>query len=133
MIETLVRRFYTDLWEVGDEAAAPRILASDLVFRGSVGTETRWIDGYLTYLRRVRGALGDYRCDIVRLVCGGDHAAARMHFHGLHHSDFMDYAQTGQRIGWVGVAFFQMRDRRLVEIWVLGDMDGLRAALEAPS
>ncbi len=130
MIEDLVRRFYADLWEAGDEAAAPDILHPDLAFRGSVGLGTSGIDGYLEYLRMIRTALDDYRCDILSLIAQGDKAAARMRFHGQHVADFLGVAATNKRISWQGAAFFEMRDARLADIWVLGDTDALRSQLE---
>lgn len=128
-IEQLIRRFYADLWENGHIDQAPEILHEDLVFRGSLGDEKRGIDGYLDYLQMVRNALDDYRCDILSLVCEPEHAAAKMRFHGEHNQPFMGFAPTGRRVGWNGAAFFEMRDDRLADIWVLGDTDGLRKAL----
>lgn len=127
----LVRRFYAELWEAADETAAPTILHPDLVFRGSLGSERRGIDGFWRYLEDVRGALDDYRCDIVSLIVEGDRAAARMWFHGVQTGAMLGLPATGERIGWSGAAFFEIRDARLADIWVLGDTDGLRAALAA--
>ena len=133
MIEHLIRRFYTDLWEAGDETAAPDILHPDLTFRGSVGLSKTGIDGYLDYLRLIRTALADYRCDILSLITQGDKAAARMRFHGRHVGEFLGVGSTHRRISWQGAAFFEMRESRLADIWVLGDTDALRAQLEAPA
>ena len=131
MAETadLVRGFYARLWEAGDRAAADEILHPELVFRGSIGTEKRGIDGFWEYLSLVRDALSDYRCDILELLADGPKAAAKMWFHGQHRAEFMGVPATGRRIGWHGAAFFEMREDKLAEIWVLGDTDGLRAAM----
>lgn len=129
-IRDLVRGFYTRLWEEGDPEAAHEILHEELVFRGSIGTEKAGIHGFWEYLSDVRAAFEDYRCDILELVAEEHRAAARMYFHGIHKGEFMRTAPTGRRIGWHGAAFFETREDRLVNIWVLGDMDGLRAALK---
>ena len=129
--EALVRAFYSRLWEQGDRSAAPDILHPDLVFRGSVGLEKRGIDGFWEYLQLVRDALGDYRCDILSLVTDDRQAAAKMWFHGIHKGSFLGAPATERHIGWHGAAFFQLRDARLAEIWVLGDVDALRAALQS--
>lgn len=130
MIHDLVRRFYTELWEAGVEAAAPSILHPDLSFRGSLGDTKHGIPGYLEYLRKVRTALADYRCDILSLIAQEDRAAARMRFHGLHVAPFLGVKPTGRRVAWEGAAFFTLKDERLSDIWVLGDTDGLRRELE---
>lgn len=129
MIEGLVRHFYADLWEAGREEHAAQILHSDLVFRGSIGQQARGIDGFIRYLRMVRHSFADYRCDIVSLVSSGGQAAARMRFHGIQRAQFLGFEPTGRRVEWAGAAFFELRDSRLADIWVLGDTDGLRAQL----
>ena len=126
----LVRDFYARLWEAGDRAAADDILHPELVFRGSIGMEKHGIDGFWEYLTLVRTALGDYRCDVLSLVTDGPKAAAKMYFHGEHRAEFLGTAPTHRRIGWHGAAFFEARDGRLSDIWVLGDVDGLRAAIK---
>ena len=130
MIAELVRRFYAELWEAGDEVAAPLILHPDLTFRGSLGQTKTGISGYLDYLRMVRGALGDYRCDILQLITEGPLAAARMRFHGTHIAPFMGVAASDKHIVWEGAAFFTLKENRLGDIWVLGDTDALRRQLE---
>lgn len=128
-IAGLVRRFYAEVWEHGDQRAAEEILHADLVFRGSVGLNKRGIDGFWEYLQMVRAALNDYRCDVLNLVADGRHAAAKMWFYGVHRAEFLGFAATNRVVGWHGAAFFEERDERLAEIWVLGDNDALRAAL----
>ncbi len=128
-VAALVRRFYADLWNAGDEAAAPGILHPDLDFRGSLNAPARGIDGFLSYFRGVRVSLRDFRCEIRSLVAEGDRAAARMLFSGWHESPLLGVAPTGRLVEWDGAAFFTARDGRLAEIWVLGDVDGLKARL----
>lgn len=128
-IAELVRRFYAELWEAGRSDVAAEILHPELAFRGSIGVEKRGVDGFLAYRDQIRGALEDYRCEIRGLTVEGDRAAAQMWFHGIHRAPMLGAAATGARVGWAGAAFFTLRDGRLAEIWVLGDVDGLRAAL----
>lgn len=130
---TLVRRFYAEIWNRGDEAAAAGILAEDLRFRGSLGSERRGRDGFLAYVREVRGALGGYTCEIESLIVEGDRAAARMRFFGTHRAPFFGVEATGREIVWAGAAFFRIQAERIAEIWVLGDIDGVKAQLGAPS
>ncbi|MEM1298281.1 MAG: ester cyclase, partial [Pseudomonadota bacterium] len=130
VVEGLVRELYARLWEAGDRAAPDGILHPELVFRGSVGMERRGINGFWDYLSLVRTALDDYRCDILSLIADGPHAAAKMYFHGVHRGKFLGIAPSGRHIGWHGAAFFEVRDGLLADIWVLGDVDGLRAAMK---
>ncbi len=126
---TLVERFYDEVWNRGDEAAAHAILAPDFHFRGSLGVTADDIDGFLAYVRSVRAALGDYCCIIDDMIEGADRAAARMTFTGVHGGELLGVAATRRTVSWSGAAFFTCRDGRIAELWVLGDLDGLRRQL----
>ena len=64
----LVEAFYKRIWDAGDRAAASELLSEEFCFRGSLGREMRGRDAFLEYVRSVRGALADYRCDIIDCV-----------------------------------------------------------------
>jgi len=125
----LIRRFYAELWDRWDKAVAWEILTEDFLFRGSLGADRRGIDGFLDYVDRVRGALGDYRSDIGDMVEQGDRIAVRMTFSGNHQAEFFGVPATGRRISWSGAAFFSFRDRRICALWVLGDIDAVKSQL----
>lgn len=130
MIEaTLVEKFYHAVWNRSDEAQARRILAPDFMFRGSLGLEKRGPDEFIDYMRMVRGALADYTCDIVELISEPDRAAARMRFHGRHVGVLLGYGPTGRHVEWAGAGFFRFAEGRIAELWVLGDIEGLRKQL----
>jgi steroid delta-isomerase-like uncharacterized protein len=125
----LVQRFYAELWDQWDKAVAGEILTEDFLFRGSLGADRNGVDGFLDYVDRVRTALGDYRSDIGEMVEGPDKIAVRMTFSGDHQAEFFGVPATGQRISWHGAAFFTFRDGRISALWVLGDIDGIKAQL----
>ncbi len=125
----LVERFYHELWNKADEAVAPEILAEDFRFRGSLGPEKRGQDGFLEYLRSVHEALADYVCIIEDLVETDDRVVARMMFRGTHRADFFGVPATGKMIEWAGAAFFTIGSGRIERLWVLGDIDSIKAQL----
>ncbi len=130
---TLVERFYDEIWNRGDEAAARAILDPGFRFRGSLGVTADDIDGFLAYVRTVRAALADYRCIIDDMIVEGtDRAAARMTFTGVHRGELMGVAATGRTVSWAGAAFFTFRAGRIAALWVLGDLDALRRQLGGP-
>ena len=130
-IEILVRRFYECVWNKADELAANAVLSPQITFRGSLGTSEKGIEGFLHYMRSIHNALGGYRCTILDLIPVHDRAAARMQFEGTHRGEFMGIKSTGTVISWQGAAFFEMQDRKLSDIWVLGDVDAIRRQLGA--
>lgn len=121
----LVDAFYERIWNAGDLGAAAELLAPDLSFRGSLGAELRGRAAFLDYVRSVRSALSDYRCEILDCVAEGDRAFARMRFSGRHTGPFRGHAPTGERVTWSGAALFRTADGRIAEVWVLGDLAGL--------
>ena len=131
-VRDLVSSFYEDVWNRGELSRVPALLREDFTFRGSLGRECKGQPAFAEYVKLVRAALGGYRCDILDLVVEGGRAFARMRFSGLHRGEFLGWAPSGQRIEWMGAALFTAGvDGRIADLWVLGDLQGLRAQLEA--
>lgn len=125
----LVERFYYEAWNGADEAAAREILDVDFRFRGSLGPEKRGQDGFIAYMRSVHGALARYECVIDDLIVTERRAAARMTFKGVHQARFFGVDATGAEIRWAGAAFFTFSAGRIADLWVLGDVDGVKQQL----
>ena len=126
----LVEAFYERIWNAGDLDAAAELLSEDFSFRGSLGAELRGREAFQDYVRSVRGALADYRCEILECVTEGQMAFAKMHFRGVHVGPFRGYPATGKPVHWHGAALFRFEDRAINELWVLGDLAGLDAILK---
>jgi steroid delta-isomerase-like uncharacterized protein len=127
----LVADFYRRIWNDGDLAAAETLLADDFAFRGSLGIEKRGRDEFLKYVRSVRAALSDYHCEILTCVTESDQAFAQMRFSGRHAGTFLGYPATGKAVHWLGAALFRVNDGVIAQLWVLGDLKGLDAVLQA--
>jgi predicted ester cyclase len=128
-IPALVETFYERLWNRGDLGASSDLLATGFRFRGSLGTEIQGHDAFKEYVRSVRGALADYRGDILACVAEGNQAFAQMRFSGRHVGPFRGYAPTGKPVCWIGAALFRFEKGAIAELWVLGDLAGLDALL----
>lgn len=126
----LVEQFYGRIWNALDFAAVDELLAPDLRFRGSLGSERVGRAAFAAYVRDVTGALAEYRCDIEELVCEGERVFAKMLFGGRHVAPFMGFAPTGREVRWAGAALFHAKEGSIASIWVLGDIHGLLASLE---
>jgi len=126
----LVERFYHLVSNKADETEARRMLASDFRFRGSLGPELRGPDGFIAYLRSVHTALEGFTCQIEEVIAADDNAAARMTFYGRHRGRFFGIESSGREIRWSGAAFFKTREGKIIELWVLGDIEEIRRQLE---
>jgi predicted ester cyclase len=131
--KTLVERFYYQVWNRANENAAREILHAEFRFRGSLGPERCGPDGFIEYLRSGHAALADFTCVIDDLIATKTRAAARMTFKGQHRGRFFGAEPTGRQISWSGGAFFTMDGKQITELWVLGDIDGVKRQLDAGS
>ena len=129
--KALVHRFYNEVWNQADEVVAKEILDSNFQFRGSLGSVKKGPDGFIEYMRSIHTALANYTCEIDHLVCSKDEAAARMTFHGQHQAEFFGVAATKRIINWSGAAFFHTNSGQITTLWVLGDIDSVKAQLGA--
>jgi steroid delta-isomerase-like uncharacterized protein len=127
----IVEQFYNGIWNRQDFAAAGEILAADFRFRGSLGCESSGVPAFLAYVKSIHAALGDYCCTIEELIAEADRAAARMTFVGKHQGPLFGVPATGRKLSWAGAAFFKIAQGRIVSLWVLGDVEGLKQQLGA--
>ena len=127
--EKLVQRFYHEVWNNADEHVAKEILAEDFRFRGSLGSEKLGQDGFIEYMLSIHRALADYQCIIEDLITTDSRASARMTFKGKHQAELFGIEATGKEIKWAGAAFFTVKNGRLTELWVLGDIDSIKQQL----
>lgn len=126
----LVKAFYERIWNAGELDAVAELLDETFEFRGSLGAEARGRQGFADYVRSVRGALSDYRCEILECITEGAQAFAKMRFAGVHTSEFRRFAPTGLPVHWNGAALFRFEADRIAALWVLGDLAGLDRLLE---
>ena len=129
-VAELVRLFYDQFWNQRDLAIAGQIFHEQINFRGSLGQTMVGREKVCEYALEVTTSLDKYTCEVRELVAEGDKAAAMVKFHGIHVGEFLGYEPTGREVEWVGSAFFESRAGVLSEIWVLGDIQGLRALLD---
>jgi steroid delta-isomerase-like uncharacterized protein len=130
-VSGLVRRFYDDLWNRWDDGAVDEVLAADFAFRGSLGATTVGRDAWRSYRDTVRAGSADFHNEVLLLVADGEHAAARLRYSGTHTGPLLGVPATGRSFAYDGAAFFTARDGRLVDAWVLGDLDALGEQLTA--
>ena|ERR1700761_305647 len=129
-IPPLVEAFYERIWNAGDSAGISELLAPDFRFRGSLGDELCGWEAFASYKRSVRTALDNYHCEILDCVSEADRAFAKMQFSGRHVGLFRGYEPTGKSVSWMGAALFRFEAPTIKELWVLGDLWGLDAALK---
>ncbi|MBR0651875.1 ester cyclase [Roseomonas terrae] len=127
-----VRAFYAELWEQADMSRLPGLLHEDVSFEGTFGQVMHGQEAFAAYVRSVRLAFSDYRCDLRDLLAQDARVAVRVGFSGRHDAGtFLDFPPSGRDLAWQGVGFFTLEDTRIRHLWVIGDMLGLLGQLKA--
>jgi steroid delta-isomerase-like uncharacterized protein len=127
----IIRRYYQEMWNSWNFAKTEEILARDIVFRGSLGTETKGREAFCEYMRQVLGAFPDFHNTIEEIVSENDGVVARLTYRGTHRGEILGVAPTGKTIEYAGAAFFRIANGKVSQGWVLGDVLSLLRQLGA--
>jgi steroid delta-isomerase-like uncharacterized protein len=119
--ETVVHRFYEELWNGWRLELADELLAQGLRFRGSLGSVCEGRDEFVRYVEKVRAAFPDWTNRIDEVVAAGERVVARMTWSGTHLGELDGVAPSGARVEYAGAAFFRLVGGRIEEAWVVGD------------
>lgn len=136
--EAIVERFYYQGWNKGDHQVLTDILDPNVRFRGSFRRKPiGGVQGFLQYMDTAQKAVGGNRIEILQIVQDSikGTVALKLLNHGVHKGSFFGVPGSGHEISWHSAAFFTLsRDgSRIVDIWVLGDVDGLKNQIGANS
>ncbi len=127
--KTIVRRYFAEVVNKVDRAAAAELVAPDLVFASPYTPEpVRDRESFLGMLGAVHAALPDFDLVDHDLVAEGDLVASRWTVHGTHRGQLGPFAPTGKRLEISGLSIYRVRDGQIVEGWVQDDTMQLLAA-----
>jgi predicted ester cyclase len=114
--DALVRAWFHEVWDLGDESAIDRLMAFDAMVHG-LGTPIRGPEGFKPYFRTMRNALGDLEVKVLRTVVQGDMVAAHCHVVARHVGEALGGPPTGKPVEFFGMAIVRVADGKLVEGW----------------
>jgi steroid delta-isomerase-like uncharacterized protein len=127
--EVVIRRFYQELWNEWRLDQAAELVAADVRFRGSLGSEMRGRDQFIRYVETVRAAFPDWHNQIDEILTSGDRVATRMTWTGTHRGVLGKTEPTGAQVRYCGAAFFRLSAGVIEDGWVVGDTQRLWRAL----
>jgi steroid delta-isomerase-like uncharacterized protein len=129
----LVRRFYEELWNRGNLAAAEELVAQDYVRHDlRPGAAPPGPAGQQAIAQRFRTAFPDIRLEVEAVVAEGDLVVARWTISGTHSGPWADVPATDRAVRFAGVNFFRIAQHKIAEIWNVRDDLGLREQIGAP-
>jgi steroid delta-isomerase-like uncharacterized protein len=124
--KSLIRRYYSELWNAWSTTALEELISPDIVFRGSIGTAVGGIEEFKQYVSKIRAAFPDFHNHIEEIIGEDDKVVARLTYTGTHQGELFGFPGTGRKINYQGIAIFQFRERRIVSGYVLGDTESLK-------
>jgi steroid delta-isomerase-like uncharacterized protein len=129
----LVRRFYEELWNRGNLAAAEEFVAQDYVRHDlRPGDSPPGPAGQAAIAERFRAAFPDIRLDVEAVIAEGELVVARWTISGTHTGPWGKVAATDRPVSFAGVNFFRIAHSKIAEIWNVRDDLGLREQIGAP-
>jgi predicted ester cyclase len=119
--DALIRAWFHEVWDIGDETAIDRLMAPDGMVHGLGDAPIRGPEGFKPYFRAMRNALGDLEVQVLRTVVQGDMVAAHCHVVARHVGEALGGPPTGRPVDFFGVTIARVADGKLVEGWNVFD------------
>ena len=124
--KSLIRRYYSELWNAWSTTALEELISPDIIFRGSIGTAVGGIEEFKQYVSKIRAAFPDFHNHIEEIIGEDDKVVARLTYTGTHQGELFGFPGTGRKINYQGIAIFQFREGKIVSGYVLGDTESLK-------
>jgi steroid delta-isomerase-like uncharacterized protein len=130
--KSLIRRYYSELWNAWSTTALEELISPNIVFRGSIGTTVNGIEEFKQYVNKIRTAFPDFHNHIEDIISEGDKVSAKLTYTGTHRGELFGFSGTGKKISYQGMAIFQFREGKIVSGYVLGDTESLKRQIGQP-
>jgi predicted ester cyclase len=128
-LKQIIEEYYDVIWNEKKLDQANKFLHSTITFRGSLGMRVEGINGFCDYAKMLFSAFPNLYHVIEDVVIEGDKAAVRVVYTGTHTGKLFGFEPTGNRIRYSGASFFKFENEKIIDIWVLGDLNALYGQL----
>jgi len=95
--KSLIRRYYSELWNAWSMTALEELISPGIVFRGSIGTAVKGIEEFKQYVSKIRAAFPDFHNHIEELIGEGEKVVARLRYTGTHRGELFGFSGTGSK------------------------------------
>jgi steroid delta-isomerase-like uncharacterized protein len=92
-----VRRVAEEVFNKGNMAVIPELIASNYLYKSPMGVEFRGPDGFAQFIGMMRGAFPDVHMTIVDTMGEGDKLSARLSLEGTFTGNLGDVKGTGKK------------------------------------
>lgn len=120
----LVNAYYK-MWNEKDFDKADKLLDPDVRFRGSLDITANGIDGFKEYAQMLTEAFPNLYHAVEMMVSENSMVAAYVTYTGTHEGKIFNYEATHNRICYSGASFIQIRNGKISNVNILGDLNSL--------
>jgi steroid delta-isomerase-like uncharacterized protein len=134
--ESVLRTWYDQVWNQGNEDAINQILAEESICHGLVdaeGNTVRGMAGFKQIFHTFRTAFPDLCITLEEVVTQNDICAVRCTVRGTHLGDTLGIAPTGKTVEFTGMNFARVVNGKIVEGWNNFDFATMQAQLQVPA
>jgi steroid delta-isomerase-like uncharacterized protein len=117
--KSLIRRYYSELWNAWSPAALEDLISPAIVFRGSIGTTVTGIEEFKQYVNRIRAAFPDFHNHVDELIGEGEKVVARLTYTGTHRGELFGFRGTGKKSAIKALASFSFEKARSFRVLFL--------------
>ena len=118
--KALIRRWFEEVWNKGNEAAIDEMFAQHGIAHGLAEEPEKAMRGpqdYKPFYRKFRSAFPEIEVVVEDAVAEGDKVAARCTVRGKHQSDSLGFAATGKSTDFTGITIVRIERGQIVEAW----------------
>ncbi len=115
--DAVVRAWFKEVWDEGNEEAIDRLMAPDAVAHGLAEDGIRGPAEFKPYFRAMRAALGDLEIEVKQTITEGDRAVAHCRVRARHVGDALGAPATNKPVEFWGMTITRVRDGQIVEGW----------------
>lgn len=118
--ETLLHRWFEEVWNQRSEKAIDEMFAADGIAHGLKSEEGETIFGaenFKSLFRTFLSAYPDLKITVEDTICEGDKIAARCKVTATHAGEGLGVAPTNQPIEFTGMTIVKLKNGKIVEAW----------------
>lgn len=118
--ETLLHRWFEEVWNQKREDAIDEMLAEDTILNGlndAEGNPLRGTDGFKTMHRAFLAAFPDLQVTIEDSVKEGDKIVVRCSVRATHTGEGLGVSPKNQTVEFTGLGIARIENGKMVEVW----------------
>ncbi len=118
--ETLMHRWFEEVWNKGREEAIDEMLAEDCIGYGlptETGEPIRGREEFKQFYRNFRQAFPHTRVTIGETVSDGEKISSVCHVSALHEGRGIGVEPTNRQVEFSGIVLVKIRDGKIIESW----------------